>query len=65
MRKSRKKLAQEISNWTTEQDIYLIENSSLELCELCMHLPFSAEEIVERKEVLGLVRRDWQMRRFR
>lgn len=52
-----------ISTWTTDQDIYLIENSALDMSELCKQLPYSEEEITDRKEILGLIRREWQMRR--
>lgn len=62
MKKSRNKLVPN-TNWTTEQDIYLIENSSLELSELCSCLPFSEDQIIERKEILGLIRRERQMRK--
>ncbi|NUF24485.1 hypothetical protein HUN23_17140 [Acinetobacter oleivorans] len=51
-----------ISNWTTEQDCFLIENNSLPIHELIEHLPFSEEEIRVRRAVLGLVRRDKQMK---
>lgn len=50
--------------WTTDQDIYLIENSSIEMSILCANLPFSEDQIMERKKILGLVRRDRQMRNF-
>lgn len=52
------------STWTTEQDCFLIENSSLSIEELKVHLPFSEEEIRVRKSVLGLVRRHRQMNRM-
>ncbi|MCH7294106.1 hypothetical protein [Acinetobacter higginsii] len=52
------------SIWTTEQDCLLIENSSLSIEELKVHLPFSEEEIRVRKSVLGLVRRHRQMNRM-
>lgn len=51
--------------WTTEQDIYLIENSAAEMTVLLKYLPYTEEQILERKEALGLLRREWQMRRFR
>lgn len=65
MRRQRKTKVIPSSKWTTEQDIYLIENSALNLSELCKNLPYSEEQITERKEQLGLIRREWQMRRFR
>ncbi|MEB3794516.1 MULTISPECIES: hypothetical protein [Acinetobacter] len=49
---------------TTEQDCFLIENNSLSIDELKEHLPFSEEEIRVRRSVLGLVRRDQQMRPY-
>ncbi len=52
------------SHWTTEQDCFLIENNSLSIDELKEHLPFSEEEIRVRRSVLGLVRRDQQMRPY-
>lgn len=52
------------TNWTTEQDCFLIENNSLSICELIEHLPFSEEEIRVRRAVLGLVRRDKQMKAY-
>ncbi|WP_278492045.1 hypothetical protein [Acinetobacter gyllenbergii] len=52
------------SIWTTEQDCFLIENGSLSIEELRVHLPFSEEEIRVRKSVLGLVRRHRQMNRM-
>lgn len=51
--------------WTTEQDIYLIENSTVNMAVLLEYLPYTEEQIIERKEALGLLRREWQMRRFR
>ncbi|WP_426453190.1 hypothetical protein ACPF64_10805 [Acinetobacter sp. KB005] len=50
------------TNWTTEQDCFLIENNSLSIHELTEHLPFSEEEIRVRRSVLGLMRRDKQMK---
>ncbi|EXB81559.1 hypothetical protein ACT41M_07445 [Acinetobacter baumannii] len=52
------------SRWTTEQDCFLIENNSLSIDELKEHLPFSEDEIRVRRLVLGLVRRDQQMRPY-
>ncbi|MFV5380960.1 hypothetical protein [Acinetobacter pittii] len=52
------------ANWTTEQDCFLIENNSLSIYELIEHLPFSEEEIRVRRAVLGLVRRDKQMKAY-
>jgi len=52
------------SHWTTEQDCFLIENNSLSIHDLMAHLPFSEEEIRVRRAVLGLVRRDKQMKTY-
>ncbi|WHP06203.1 MULTISPECIES: hypothetical protein [Acinetobacter] len=62
MKRTRLKPEFPISNWTTDQDCFLIENSSLTIAELILHLPFSEEEINVRKSVLGLYRRERQMR---
>lgn len=64
MKRQRKKLEYSPSNWTTEQDCFLIENSELPIEELMNHLPFDEEEIQSRKELLGLSRRQRQMRKF-
>jgi len=42
----------------------LIENNSLSIYELTVHLPFSEDEIRVRRAVLGLVRRDKQMKTY-
>lgn len=39
------------SSWSTEQDIFLIENNHLSIDELVEILPFNGEEIVDRKSV--------------
>ncbi|MDA3442659.1 acyl-CoA thioesterase [Acinetobacter bereziniae] len=63
MKRQRKKHEFPKSNWTTEQDCYLIENSNLPINELMRNLPYSDDEIIDRKEILGLVRRARQMRK--
>lgn len=63
MKRHRKKPEFPKTNWTTEQDCFLIENSDLSIIELLNYLPFSDEEILDRKEVLGLIRRARQMRK--
>ncbi|NNH35964.1 hypothetical protein HLH12_10480 [Acinetobacter sp. NIPH 2377] len=63
-RRSRKPLESATTNWTTEQDSYLIENYSLTFAELRIKLPFTDDQIVQRKERLGLLRRERQLRRF-
>ena len=50
------------SSWSTEQDIFLIENNQLSIDELVKILPFNGEEIVDRKSVLGLIRREISLR---
>lgn len=54
-----------MSQWTIEQDIYLIENSALNLNELCKHLPYTEDQIRQRKQTLGLIRRERQMKPFK
>lgn len=64
MKRQRKRPKYLPSNWTTEQDCFLIENSELPIEDLMNHLPFDEEEIQIRKELLGLSRRQRQMRKF-
>ena len=66
MKRSRKTPEYLPSNWTTEQDCFLIENSEVPIEELKKHLAFSFDEdtIQSRKEILGLSRRQRQMRKF-
>ena len=64
MKRQSKKSEHITSIWTTEQDIFLIENSVMAIEELINHLPFTEDEIIKRKEVLGLTRRHRQMRKF-
>jgi len=52
------------ANWTTEQDCFLIEKNYLSIYELIEHVPCSEEEIRVRRAVLGLVRRDKQMKTY-
>lgn len=65
MKQSQRKLVAPTSQWTIEQDIYLIENSALNLNELCKHLPYTEDQIRQRKQTLGLIRRERQMRPFK
>ncbi|MEG0827296.1 MAG: acyl-CoA thioesterase [Acinetobacter sp.] len=65
MKQSQRKLVAPTSEWTIEQDIYLIENSALNLNELCKHLPYTEDQIRQRKQTLGLIRRERQMRPFK
>ena len=64
MKRQSKKSEHITSNWTTEQDSFLIENSSMLIDDLKEHLPFTEDEIINRKEVLGLTRRQKQLRKF-
>lgn len=64
MKRSRKKPEYLLTKWTTDQDCFLIENSELPIEELMNHLSFDEEEIQSRKEILGLGRRQRQMRKF-
>jgi len=63
MKRSRKETEFQLSDWTTDQDCYLIEHSFLSIQELMKELPYSEDEIMARKEVLGLIRRARQMRK--
>ena len=65
MKQSQRKLVAPTSQWTIEQDIYLIENSALNLNELRKHLPYTEEQIRQRKQTLGLIRRERQMKPFK
>ena len=65
MKQSQRKLVAPTSQWTIEQDIYLIENSALNLNELRKHLPNTEDQIRQRKQILGLIRRERQMRPFK
>jgi len=49
--------------WTTEQDVFLIENDSMAIIDLREFLPFSEEEILNRKKILGLLKRSKQMKK--
>lgn len=50
--------------WQIEQDCFLIEHNHLPLHELQQQLALSADEIQQRREVLGLVRRQRQLHRL-
>ncbi|WP_227555019.1 acyl-CoA thioesterase [Acinetobacter johnsonii] len=64
MKRHRKKSELLASNWTTEHYSFLIENSSMLIEDLLEHLPFTEDEIINRKEVLGLTRRQMQLLKF-
>lgn len=59
-RHKQKKVAM-LAEWSTDQDCFLIENSSLPIELLVDSLSFTEDEILERKALLGLVRRQRQM----
>ncbi|MNY89790.1 hypothetical protein D3C78_60950 [compost metagenome] len=52
------------SSWITDQDIYLIENSWQGIDELLKNFPYTEDQILNRKKVLGLIKREWQIRKF-
>ncbi len=64
MKRHHKKSEHINSNWTTEQDSFLIENSSMPIEGLINQLPFTEDEIINRKELLGLNKRQKQLRKF-
>lgn len=43
--------------WTVAQDCYLIENQNLSIEALASTLPFTVDDIVNRRQLLGLERR--------
>lgn len=53
------------STWSTAEDIILIENSSLNVDDLTKILPYSSEQIFERKAILGLLRREKYLKGFK
>lgn len=57
-RRYRKQLELATTNWTTEQDSYLIENHALTFAELIINLLFTDGQIIRRKERFGLLRRE-------
>ncbi|MCL6240189.1 MULTISPECIES: acyl-CoA thioesterase [Acinetobacter] len=50
--------------WSTEQDAELIEHADLAMSELIQRLGFCEEDILQRKEILGLNRRARQIQRL-
>lgn len=60
----RNKVEFSLIQWTVEQDGYLIENHCLSLTELQKRLPFIEDQIIQRKERLGLFRRERQLKRL-
>lgn len=51
------------SSWPVTHDILLIENNDLEMSQLLLLLPYSEQEIQDRRQVLGLTRRIRQFNR--
>mgnify|MGYP003470740767 FL=1 len=58
------KIQQSNERWSKEQDIYLIENNHLAIEQLIEKLSFDADEIMERRKILGLLTRTRQLRKF-
>ena len=58
------KIQQRKEKWSKEQDIYLIENNHLAIEQLIEKLSFDADEIMERRKILGLLTRTRQLRKF-
>ena len=50
--------------WSIEQDAELIEHADLAMPELIQRLGFCEEDILQRKEILGLNRRARQIQRL-
>ena len=59
------KIQQSNERWSKEQDIFLIENNELPLDQLVEKLNFDADEIMDRRKILGLVTRSKQLRKFK
>ena len=57
-------IQQSNERWSKEQDIYLIENNHLAIEQLIEKLSFDADEIMERRKILGLLTRTRQLRKF-
>ena len=64
-RQMRKPNHAQFANWTLQHDSYLIENNDLAMEVLKQTLPFSDEEIMARRKVLGLVTRIRQLKKLR
>jgi len=52
------------SAWSTDQDCFLIENNHLTVDQLAEILPYQHDEIIARKRQLGLLRRDFYMKKL-
>ncbi|EPF74618.1 hypothetical protein [Acinetobacter rudis] len=64
MKRKRKKINFHQTNWTTEQDCFLIENNQLSVVELTEVLHFSEDEIISRMQTLGLIRRSKMLKKY-
>lgn len=66
MRRSKRQHKLTVSTviWSTEQDAELIEHADLAMPELILRLGFCEEDILQRKEILGLNRRARQIQRL-
>ena len=58
------KIQQSNERWSKEQAIYLIEYNHLAIEQLIEKLSFDADEIMERRKILGLLTRTRQLRKF-
>lgn len=58
------KIQQSNEKWSKEQDIFLIEHNDLPFVELSAQLGFDAEEITERRKILGLLTRSRQLNKI-
>mgnify|MGYP006998918936 FL=1 len=58
------KIQQSNERCSKEQYIYLIENNHLAIEQLIEKLSFDADEIMERRKILGLLTRTRQLRKF-
>jgi hypothetical protein len=52
------------TSWPVMHDILLIENNDLEISALLLLLPYTEQEIQDRRQVLGLIRRIRQLNRI-
>ncbi len=55
--KTKKYLAKIAQNWSTVEDQYLIENSELQIELLAQELQRTTDEVQDRRQSLGLIRR--------
>ncbi len=62
--KKHQRLLVSTQHWTQQQDIFLIEHNEWSITELQQHLPYSEEEIMARRKILGLVTRIKQLKRL-